>query len=393
MTMLTEIEGDAESDIAGVVGDMNMLTDIADIESDVLDSASSELSTIAINDESDLVMAEDGEDWNKMSVGKEKDTPSGCFPNKYSYPTTTSLSKQWKICQQNPLIVATGLFVFALLIGAGLALCFVFSTSKRNQVQEQALTLAVNAGSFFSDELDKALLPLFSMAQFVVELEIFQNLPRDIGPARGNGSLPLLPPLYPGAPVSHRNVTGVCDQPDLVQRFSEIASTIKRNAKMQGVLVNIQLAPQAVVCLLHPLNNTEDFEDGVFMDNSGALGLDLLVDEKLKFGAQKTLQSKSVGIVGPLSLRQCQGCDATVEKALIARLPIFVDDYEIVVDGIPYPDWGFATVLINWQELVTRSGIFEMFRAHDFEFQLTRTDQKYNAATESYYQEVRSACQ
>jgi signal transduction histidine kinase/CheY-like chemotaxis protein/sensor domain CHASE-containing protein len=373
---------------------MNMLTDI---EGDDAPDAPSEL---AINDESNLV-AGGGDDWNKMSIGKDETNKHNsyqtnananapcCFvPINYSYPT--SLSKQWRLCKQNPLIVVISSFVFALLIGAGVAICFVFASYKQKQVEDAALELAVSTGSFFSGELDKALLPLFSMAQFVLEIPIFKKLPMDIGPAGGNFSLPLLPPLSPGAPITHRNVTGVCDEPDLVQRFTEIASTIKRNAKMQGVLVNIQLAPQAVVCLLHPLNNTEDFEDGVFMDNSGAWGLDLLTDPKSKFGAQTTLQRKAVVIVGPLSLRQCQGCDATVEKAFIARLPIFVDDYEIVVDGIPYPEWGFATVLINWQELVNRSGIFEMFRARDMEFQLTRTDQKYNAETDSFYQEVSS---
>ena len=41
--------------------------------------------------------------------------------------------------------------------------------------------------------------------------------------------------------------------PKLVDRFNRIAANVKRNANMNGVLVNLQLAPQAVVCLMHPM--------------------------------------------------------------------------------------------------------------------------------------------
>ena len=109
-----------------------------------------------------------------------------------------------------------------------------------------------------------------------------------------------------------------------MSRFTEIASNIKKIAKMDGVLVNLQLAPQAVVCLLHPLNNTEDFEAPIFMDNTGAQGLDLFTDQFSKFIAEQMIKKDEVAIAGPLSLRQCRdrNCDATVEKAFIARLPI-----------------------------------------------------------------------
>jgi hypothetical protein len=36
----------------------------------------------------------------------------------------------------------------------------------------------------------------------------------------------------------------------------------------------MQLAPQGVVSLVYPLVNTEDFSDGKFLDNSGAIGCD-----------------------------------------------------------------------------------------------------------------------
>ena len=253
-------------------------------------------------------------------------------------------------------------------------------------MQDQALDLTVETGKRFSDELHQAILPLFTMAQFAMELPLFRALPQRIGAAGEEGSLPFMPLKEPGAVFTHRNITGVCDDPALVERFNAIASSIKKRAKIEGVLVNLQLAPEAVVCLLYPLVNTEDFEDGIVMDNTGARGLDLLTDPVSSFIAKATIPTDAVSIAGPLTLRQCRdsSCDATVEKAFIARLPIAIPDNQIYVDGTPYPRWGFATALINWEALVIRSAIYESFAAREMEFQLRRTDRKFKIDTGSY---------
>ena len=65
-----------------------------------------------------------------------------------------------------------------------------------------------------------------------------------------------------------RNVNGVCDDPLLVHTFVDIATTIKHQSGMEGILTNIQSAPEGFVCLLYPMNNTEDFENGNFMDGT-----------------------------------------------------------------------------------------------------------------------------
>jgi hypothetical protein len=189
--------------------------------------------------------------------------------------------------------------------------------------------------------LDQAILPLFSLAQFV------KCLPEEIGLPGANGSLPFLPPKGPGMPVTHQNVTGVCDDPTVIERYAKIAGTIKENAGMDGILVNLQLVPDAVVCLLHPINNTEDFPLGVYMDNTGAIGHDLLTDPARKFIAEATVPSDQVVIAGSLSLRQRHDCDPTVEKAFIARLPIASDTNQITVNGASYNSWGFAVALIT----------------------------------------------
>jgi sensor domain CHASE-containing protein len=124
------------------------------------------------------------------------------------------------------------------------------------------------------------------------------------------------------------------------------------------------------------------------MDNSGAFGHDLLTDPDRKFIAEVTVPSSKVVIAGPLTLRQCHNCDPTVEKAFIARLPIASDSNTITVHGQDYKRWGFAVALINWNELVKRSGVYDVFEAEDLEFQLTRTDRIHSVDSDTFTQQV-----
>jgi len=256
----------------------------------------------------------------------------------------------------------------------------LISDSQEDQAINEARLLAIETGEMFSYSLDQAIAPLFSLAQFVQQLSEFDGLAETIGPAGEPGSAPLIP-RDDGVP-SHRNVTGICDDGPTLARFNEIAADIKRNAGMEKVLVNLQIAPHAVVCMLYPKNNTEDFEDGIFMDNSGAIGHDLLEDPARKFIAQATVPADSVVIAGPLTLKQCDpDCHPTVEKAFIARLPIASDHHTIDVDGKTYNRWGFAVALINWAAMVERSNIQTNFAQRGYSFQLTRTDQKEDPET------------
>jgi hypothetical protein len=304
--------------------------------------------------------------------------------------TQEARTKQKAYHKVHPQNVSIALFIFLVLAASGIALASMVAKDARDANEREALSLAEETGLFFSNNLDDAILPLFSLAQFINELDIFQRLPEQVGSAGAIGSLPFLPPKVEGDPPTHRNVSGVCDEPELVQRFEHIADTIKANSKMDGILVNLQLVPDAVVCLLHPMNNTEDFPPGVYMDNSGALGHDLLSDPQRKFIAKATVPSNDVVIAGPLSLRQCQDCDPTVEKAFIARLPIASQTNTIVVDDVGYKKWGFVVALINWNELVERSGVYDVFESESMEFQLTRTDRNYIAQDDTYTENVRT---
>ena len=298
-------------------------------------------------------------------------------------------SRTTKLVRRHPSILLWSFLLFAIIISVGSVVVVQFAQNYEDERIAEAREVAAMTGAIFSEQLDRAILPLFSIAQFVYELQEFRSLAAQIGQVGTPGALPLLPPRVEGGDRTHRNISGVCDDPQIVKRFGEIASTIKTNAKMDGILVNLQLAPAATVCLLHPLNNTEDFPPGIFMDNSGAVGHDLFTDPQRRFIAEATIPAERVVTAGPLPLRQCGDCNPTVEKAFIARLPIYMDEYSMEVGGKTYPAYGFAVALINWQALVDRSNVFETFEeSGDMGFMLTRTDRKYDEATDTFSDKV-----
>ncbi|KAI2493739.1 PAS fold [Fragilaria crotonensis] len=296
----------------------------------------------------------------------------------------------WSHMYKHKFILGISIFIFSVLLAASIAVSVVLSSAQEREEESQALDLATETGEWFSNQLNLAILPLFSIAQFAVELSLFHNLPKKVGIAGTEGALPFNPPSQPGGPYTHRNITGVCDNPALMRGFDHIAARIKANAKMEGVLVNLQLAPAAVICLLYPLVNTEDFQNGIVLNNTPVRGLDLFVDPANSFIAKSTFAKDTVSIAGPLKLRQCRDvtCDAAVEKAFIARLPIADPNNTIQVDGITHNKWGFATALINWEALVTRSDIYQSFADRGMEFQLTRTDRNFNATSNAYDETV-----
>jgi sensor domain CHASE-containing protein len=311
----------------------------------------------------------------------------GCIAQFCLY-VSSSAQFHLSMAKLHPQNVLISVLIFLVLCSVGIIVLMFAKSGEDEKLEDEAIAMAEETGKFFSDQLDQAILPLFSLAQFVNELDIFKNLSSAIGQAHAPGSLPFID-NDDANPPTHRNITGVCDEPHLVQRFEEIAATVKHNAGMDKVLVNIQLAPGAVVCLSYPLNNTEDFTGDIYMDNTGAIGHDLLNDPSRKFIAEATIPSDGVVIAGPLTLTQCHDCHPTVEKAFIARFPIQMPGTEIVVNGKSYSKWGFAVAIINWNALVERSGVFQLFAEEGLDFQLTRTDKKSDPETNEIIENVR----
>jgi hypothetical protein len=339
-------------------------------------------------------------------------------------------NKHVRFLQQHFSLLCVSVLIFAVIAAAGISLSFVFAQHQEQELQQVAMAMATESGEWFAKELDMAILPLFSMAQFATELDIFRTLPKQVealpfvAAASNNVSSSSVP-----SSSSHsvkRNVTGVCDDDELVARFASIAHAIKASAGLQGVLVNLQLAPHGVICLLHPMNNTEDFVDRnngtnnsgseTFLDSTPVWGLDLMKDPKMKYIASQQIKQaddnngadkNNLGIVGPRILNQCPTCGLYFIVRLVIDLndvkhehdddhrfdDDVMDDHLMWVNGLGYNRWGFATALINWDHLVQRSRMHAMFHERGMSFLLTRTDRIYNDATLLYDEQVQVLAQ
>ena len=269
-------------------------------------------------------------------------------------------------------------FIFVVLTSAGIAVCVVVGRTKTNSVDDAVYEIAEDTGKAFSNELDLALLPLFSMAQFATEIDIFSDLPNRIGAGGAPGSLPFLPQVEGELSTSllKRNVTGVCDDPHLIERFNTIVSTIESSTGFEDQIQTLQFSPYGVICLAYPYNNTEDVPKGKGLDNSKAIGLDLLNDQTQKFIAINSITDDDikVSISGPRLIPQCPTCGLYI----IARLPVLTNDLLIFVNDSWYNRWGFVTLLIHWESLINRTGQREKLQALGYDFQLTRTDYIFN---------------
>ena len=239
------------------------------------------------------------------------------------------------------------LLLFALLVGTGFLITWGFDTAATNARKDRAVSIARSTDLFFVRVLENAFVPLFTISQFVHEVELFETFDSVVGercdPNATDCSDSTSAPVLTGKEQTHRNVTGIFETESgsaTLTRFENIARGIKENSGLGKSLVSIQLAPKGVVSLLYPMVNCEDFANGYCLNNTGAWGHDLLNDPNRTAIASKTVPADGVVTAGPLKL--IQG-----EDTFIARLPINFDEgtgHSMVVDGVDYPCWGFAVV-------------------------------------------------
>jgi class 3 adenylate cyclase/sensor domain CHASE-containing protein len=292
---------------------------------------------------------------------------------------------KWNTLRSHPYIAITTTIVLALLIAISTALNVVSANRYEVEKKDMANAFAKKAGNWFKQELDKAISPLFILEQFVKEMPIFHDLPFLMGQGGEPGSAPYINDTV----VTHRNVSGVCDNSTVIDEFDRIAKNIKESANMTGVLISLNLSPHDVACTFYPLNNTEDFVAPMYLDNSGAVGHDLLKDPKRVKVVLETHASNSFTVAGPLTLTQCPDCPPTVKNAFIARMPVNMPPelgYNINAGGVNYSSWGFVAAVINWDSLLKRSDyIHDRFENKGMQYELTKTDSILNTTTTQFF--------
>ncbi len=124
---------------------------------------------------------------------------------------------------RNPTILVPVLLTFSMLCAVGISVTIIMANNYEKHEKDIAIDIALETGSRVSRQLDSAVLPLFTMSQFVKQLPIFHELPRKIGP---RGKIFSAPPRA-DKNETHRDVRGICDEPKLLETFNSIASNVK----------------------------------------------------------------------------------------------------------------------------------------------------------------------
>lgn len=306
---------------------------------------------------------------------------SRCLSSLRTYASLrlTSVRRIVSIAMGRKVIILATLATFAALCAGGLATVLVFADDYEQNLQDGAANRARDADRWLSNELSKSLLPLFAMAELVKDLRgIFEDLP-----GRVENRTVLTPEQSGVRPFYWRNTTGICDAPDKLGPFNDMAASIKRRSDLGRILVNIQLAPHGVLCLTHPKKNTEDFDDGAFLDTSFAIGLDLINDPTRSAVSRATVKEDRYTIQGPIPL--VQGTQSVVDEAIIARYPVRDPDHYIDIDGVDYSFWGHTITLMDWDKLKKKFGLNEFFARDGLEYKMTRTDTLVNETTGEQY--------
>mmetsp|Transcript_31443 Transcript_31443/g.71942 ORF Transcript_31443/g.71942 Transcript_31443/m.71942 type:complete len:348 (-) Transcript_31443:1194-2237(-) len=307
--------------------------------------------------------------WTSLSV--KNDIDWNCDdPEEIQYLTfwssfRSSMISKIRTCIDKPTIPLKAVALFLLLTSSLLIILHRAARTQERLEITETRKLAGDVASWFSGELEKAIMPLFTLSQFVQHLSIFEELGRKIGP-RGR---PMSAPPLLTRNITHRNITGVVSE-EATNEFEAIAAKIKKDSILGSTLLNLQLAPHAVVSMIHPLINRDENDASVILDNRGAIGHDLLNDPNRAKIARETVPAPGVVIAGPLALIQSNGTG--VEDALIARLAIHMANNSLIVDEVDYECWGFVVIIIDWGKLKKKSGLYTKFEREGLEFNMVR---------------------
>jgi len=278
---------------------------------------------------------------------------------------------------KHPHIIIYSLIMSVLLIGAALTIVQVICQRRTHNLRHQARWEALETGHFFADEFGKTLIPLRSLQQAVIHSNLFQHLPHQIGNYGVTGSAPAIFGAGSTTVKDYRDVTGICDDPILTQKFNDIVSGITSNFAFDGIIVNYRLAPYGVFCLADPLINTKDFSYESPMDSTTHIGWDPINSPSEIWGTRlrKVYNAKNeILVFGPLD-------NSDGVEIFCAHLAVNSPGYNYTLDGETKSTYGFVMHFIHWSNLKEASGIDARFNMKEMNYLLTRTDQVINPAT------------
>lgn len=209
------------------------------------------------------------------------------------------------------------------------------------------------------------MIPLYSVQQGVTHSNYFDDAAAEIGrfPNR-------VTPETMNEMKIFRDVSGICDDPDLQLKWREIVQPVNKENDLDGVVFAYRLAPSNVFCL---------YERGNMESPDKNFGLDAGSSTQVQFWQGVTEDifiHKSFSMFGPFSIPDKK------EEVICGHIPIYkAGSQGLNVAGEEVPEaWGFVMNYLDWGLLKDRSNIYERFAECNMEFELTsqvRADDAY----------------
>ena len=272
----------------------------------------------------------------------------------------------------HPRIPIYSLLVFALLTCGALVIIDVICQNMQQKIEFDASLQALQTASWFADMFAKTLIPLRSLQQAIVHSNTFKDLPHKIGNRGEEGSAPSIFGPKSTSLKDYRNITGICDDQELIQEFQSIVKNINRNFGFEDIIITYRLAPYGVYCLADPM--TVEFAADVSLNSAVDMGWDPIhsLDTKMSNLLRSIYhEENSIVLFGPdPSFLGIPGINIVCD-----HLAVEMPGYNYTLDGEERSIWGFVMSFIDWSKLKARSGIDEYYREMEYSYQLTRTDQ------------------
>ena len=208
------------------------------------------------------------------------------------------------------------------------------------------------------------MLPLYSVQQGVVHSNYFDDAATKIG-------------RYPNRVIPEtenemkimRDVSGICDDPDLQLKFRQIVQPINKENNLDGAVFAYRLAPANVFCL---------YERGNMDSPDKHFGFDVGSSSQIPFWSGVTEDifiHKEFSMFGPFAIPDKK------DEVICGHIPIYKSGSEgLNVHGQEVPEaWGFVMNYLDWGILKSRSNVYERFAGCNLDFQLTSSVRKDDA--------------
>ena len=270
-----------------------------------------------------------------------------------------------------PRILIYTLLVCGALTAGVLVIIDVISKNMQQNIELDASLDAFQTAAWFADMFAKALIPLRSLQQAIIHSETFKDLPHQIGNYGEPGSAPSMFGPKSTDIMDYRNVTGICDNQEMINEFQSIVTSINRNFDFEDIIFTYRIAPYGVFCLVDPM--AAEFAEGVTFNNAANIGWDPVHSSSAIWGNRLRSiyhQENKIAMFGPLT-------DFLNVPGLVifcGHLAVEMPGYNYTLDGEEKSTWGFVMHFIDWSKLKARSGIDEYYRGKEYSYELTRTD-------------------